>query len=87
MDGLGVKVGSRLTAERGVGKDAKWLRLTPSELSGFKITKSGRGSISGHLSLQALSDGVKRCAAPVVHKFVDGVLYVELPEWARAKKA
>ena len=87
MEALGVKIGSRLTAERGVGKDAKWLRLAPGDLSGFKITLSGKGAVSGYLSLTALSDSVRHRAAPTIHKFVDGALYVELPDWARAKTA
>ena len=85
MEALKVTVGNRLVPALGEGEDEGWLQLRPNDLAGFKLSLTGEKSRSLVLHLTALSDNKKHPLATVNHKFIDGTLYIELPDWARAK--
>ncbi len=85
MERLGVGRGDRLAVERGDDKHANQLRLKKGDLSGFKIGRGGNYTQAGRINLVSLVTKEKHQITAVPHKFSNGYLYVELPEWARAK--
>jgi hypothetical protein len=87
MERLGVGHGDRLVVERGDGKHVNQLRLKPGTMSGFKIGYMGKNGRAGHIRLASLVTKQKHRITAAPHKFNNGYLYVELPDWARAKPA
>ena len=86
MERLGVGVGDRLVVEQGDSEHFGQLRLKKGDLSGFKIGRNGNQR-AGRINLVALVTKRNHPITAAPHKFSNGYLYIELPDWARTKKA